>query len=277
MRDGVAAVLEDLRALEQRIQQSYGIVLDGKRMLDVGPGQLLAQQRYFALRNDVVGIDLDLVVHGFDLRGYAAVLRTNGAKRLAKTMARKALLIDLRYARELARQLGVTHLPRTRMLQMDAAHMTFDDESFDATYAFAVFQHLPEPGAVLKEMVRVLRPGGVLYLDFVLYTSSGGSHDVRLLGGRGDSLPPWIHLRPESGLTVQPNAFLNMIRLGDWRRLFEQELPGATVQLEQPNAERLAAEATDLQAAGDLSGYSLEELLTNKVSVLWQKPPAAAT
>ncbi len=44
----------------------------------------------------------------------------------------------------------------------DAAHMPFDDASFDACRIDRVLQHIAEPTAAVLEMVRVLRPGGVL-------------------------------------------------------------------------------------------------------------------
>jgi ubiquinone/menaquinone biosynthesis C-methylase UbiE len=39
--------------------------------------------------------------------------------------------------------------------------LAFDDAAFDVVYANAVLQHVPEPVHVLKEMRRVLRPGGL--------------------------------------------------------------------------------------------------------------------
>ncbi|MEP6394667.1 MAG: class I SAM-dependent methyltransferase, partial [Paracoccaceae bacterium] len=42
--------------------------------------------------------------------------------------------------------------------------LPFDDGSFDAIIAHAVFQHLSKPEAAMAELDRVLRPGGVIGL-----------------------------------------------------------------------------------------------------------------
>ncbi len=271
----VAQMLSDVHRVERLALERFGVEFEGQRMLDVGPGQQLAQLTYFSARNDVVGIDLDVIPRGFDARAYVQVAQTNGGYRLVKTVARKGLLVDMRYRRELARALGRRSLPSPRVLQMDAAQMSFPASTFDVVYAFAVFQHLPDPAAVLDEMARVLRPAGLLYLDFILYTSPAGSHDVRVLGGNREALPPWVHLRPATRGSVRPNAYLNRLRLPEWRRLFDASIPGADVLLDQPDADKLRAEAVASRSSGELNEYSLEELLTTKVSVLWTKPPSS--
>jgi len=43
----------------------------------------------------------------------------------------------------------------------DAAALPFEDDSFDVVFAHALLQHVASPGAVLSEVRRVLRPGGV--------------------------------------------------------------------------------------------------------------------
>lgn len=44
----------------------------------------------------------------------------------------------------------------------DAAHLAFDDARFDASRIDRVLQHIADPGPAIREMVRVLRPGGTL-------------------------------------------------------------------------------------------------------------------
>lgn len=44
---------------------------------------------------------------------------------------------------------------------MDAEHLTFPDDSFDAVYSFGVLHHVPCTEAAFAEVRRVLRPGGV--------------------------------------------------------------------------------------------------------------------
>jgi SAM-dependent methyltransferase len=159
---------------------------------------------------------------------------------------------------------------------MPAEEMTFPDESFDVVYALAVFQHLGRPEEVLRQMVRVLRPGGVLYLDFILYTSQTGAHDLSATGLGDGRLPLWAHLRPRHRHEVSESAYLNRLRLADWRLLFERVVPGAELNGRQADVERVRSQAEELQRAGELIEYDVEELCTTKVAVLWSKPLAVS-
>lgn len=47
---------------------------------------------------------------------------------------------------------------------MDAQHLDFADEAFDAVVATCVFCSVPDPIAGLREVLRVLKPGGKLLL-----------------------------------------------------------------------------------------------------------------
>ena len=52
-------------------------------------------------------------------------------------------------------------LPRKTLLVMDASRLSFPDESFDAAAVMYVMTVVPDPAAVMAEMWRVLRPGGM--------------------------------------------------------------------------------------------------------------------
>jgi SAM-dependent methyltransferase len=54
---------------------------------------------------------------------------------------------------------GITNL---RCEVGDLFSLGYDDAAFDVVHAHQVLQHLPDPGAALTELRRVLRPGGVL-------------------------------------------------------------------------------------------------------------------
>lgn len=158
---------------------------------------------------------------------------------------------------------------------MDATQLAFGDRSFDVVFSHSVLHHLPEPALALDEAVRVLRPGGVTWLSLHLWTSDTGSLDPRVMRGDAD-LPGWPHLRPSAaGLALQ-NAWVNRLRLADWRRLFEDRMPGCRILLDTDQLAHLAPAARRLQDAGELRDYDLEELLTRSLRVLWRKPPAGA-
>ena len=65
---------------------------------------------------------------------------------------------------------------RTVYMRADALRFPFDDSAFDAVCSFAALHRVPEPIGVLREMVRVLAPGGRIA---VLTSYSGESISVR--------------------------------------------------------------------------------------------------
>jgi SAM-dependent methyltransferase len=268
----VAEVLDRLQEQERMLAAARGSEVRGLRMLDVGAGQRLIGMAYHSRGNEVVGIDLDVVVQGLDAAGYARMLRTNGPKRVVKTLGRKAVGIDFRFRREIIRQLGLATLPRFDVRQMDATRLEFPDESFDVVYSLEVFSFVPDADRALAETARVLRPGGVANHRFLLYTARTGGLDVRMIGGRAADLPLWAHLRPEHRHEVVESAYLNRLRLPEWRALVEGRLPGARIELHQPERAELEPQARRLQERGELTDYDLDELVTTDVSVTWRKP-----
>jgi phosphatidylethanolamine/phosphatidyl-N-methylethanolamine N-methyltransferase len=54
------------------------------------------------------------------------------------------------------------NIPHVRLIQMDATHLDFPDDSFDIVYAPYFISCVPDPIAVTREMRRVCRSGGRL-------------------------------------------------------------------------------------------------------------------
>jgi SAM-dependent methyltransferase len=60
--------------------------------------------------------------------------------------------------------------------------LPFDDSSFDCVVSFGVLEHVPNDAASLKEIRRVLKPGGTLFVTFLPYFLSWTQALGRLRG-----------------------------------------------------------------------------------------------
>jgi phosphatidylethanolamine/phosphatidyl-N-methylethanolamine N-methyltransferase len=75
---------------------------------------------------------------------------------------------------------GVRHVALARM---DAAHLAFPDQCFDAIYAAYVMNVVPDPIQVTREMLRVCRPRGrVVLLNHFQEAGTVSAPMNRLLG-----------------------------------------------------------------------------------------------
>ena len=92
---------------------------------------------------------------------------------------------------------------RITWLQHDAQHLPFDDAHFDVVTSLEALEFLPHPRKALLEMVRVLRPGGML-----IVTNRIGP-DAWKMPGRTQTtgaLAAWLE---QQGLhDVQPDTWL---------------------------------------------------------------------
>lgn len=271
----VQATLAEVRRVSEQYEKFTGEPLKDKKVLILGSGQTPREVLAFGALNQVTAIDLDVIPQGLNPWPYVQLFRQNGPERAAKTIGRKLLGIDRRFIRALTRALGTEAKPRAVYRQMDAARMSLPDESFALVYSFSVFEHLPEPEKVLREALRVLRPGGLLCVSVHLYTSEGGAHDLRIFSGDREMIPWWAQLRPDVKHTITESCYMNEWRLEPWRQLFESCCPGVTLTTQPHDGElgkRLQAELKTLRAAGELAAYSDEELLSVNLRATFFKP-----
>ena len=103
-------------------------IAPGARVLEVGVGTGLSLSAY-PPHTDVVGIDL------------ASEMLEQAQQKIARN--------------------GWRHVSLERM---DALHMDFPDESFDYVTCFHVVSVVPDSARLMREMVRVCRPGGTLVI-----------------------------------------------------------------------------------------------------------------
>ena len=268
----VTVMIERLR----RIEAALANVLGGEMPAAISSKsarRLFPQMIYFSRANRVTGIDLDVLVSGFDLAGYWHMARRNGPLRFVKTMARKALGYDARYRRAFARQLGLNGSPSRCASRWTPRRCGSSRPVRRGAVVFGV-RAPARPGRVLEEVRRVLRPGGVAYISIHLYTCDNGCHDPRLFGADREGLPLWAHLRPAHAHEVQPNAYLNKLRLPQWVDLFNALMPGTQFERHCYGGEAEQAAAAELRRQGELAGYTDEELFTVDLAALWRKPPA---
>jgi phosphatidylethanolamine/phosphatidyl-N-methylethanolamine N-methyltransferase len=111
---------------------------NGRRILEVGVGTGLSLRNY-PRETEIYGVDLS----------YGMLVRAR--EKIARRRLRHVRLIAA----------------------MDACRLGFADESFDAVVAQFVITLVPEPEVALKEMARVLRPGGEIILTNHLGAEEG--------------------------------------------------------------------------------------------------------
>ncbi len=78
----------------------------------------------------------------------------------------------------------------TPFLQASAERLPFRAEIFDGVVSSNVLEHTPRPFTMIRELVRVCRAGGYLYLSWTNWLSPWGGHE----------LSPLHYLGPRFGL-----------------------------------------------------------------------------
>lgn len=130
----------------ERVYERLASVYDLTFGPTLHPGRLHARERMVIAPNDRI---LEVGVGtGINASLYPSHCHVTGID-LSTSMLDKA--------RERVARQGLRNI---RLLEMDAANLTFADNSFDIVYAPYLVSVVPDPVKVVKEMRRVCRPGG---------------------------------------------------------------------------------------------------------------------
>lgn len=96
-------------------------------------------------------------------------------------------------AESFARELGFQD--RFTFLLGDALNLPVEENTFDVVIMNDFMEHIYDPEGALKEALRVLKPGGRIYINFPPYFHPTGAHMSDVIG------IPWVHmLFPEKTL-----------------------------------------------------------------------------
>jgi ubiquinone/menaquinone biosynthesis C-methylase UbiE len=98
------------------------------------------------------------------------------------------------------------NLPLEKLLfiDCDCMNLFFKDNLFDFTVSFNTFEHIADPLKALREIVRVTKPGGYIYITFdPVWTADSGSHFTHRIKD------PWAHL-----LLTEEDFIAEMIKFG---------------------------------------------------------------
>ncbi len=121
-----------------------------------------------------------------------------------------ALLEQLQKSREAsgadlsALALGFAHDRGIKnLVQADAQALPFETESFDACISLDVIEHVPDDQAAVREIARVLKPGGSAIINVPAFRWLWGPHDVALMHQRRYTRRQMKDLLESEGLVLE--------------------------------------------------------------------------
>lgn len=206
---------------------------------------------------------------GFRPERYAAYLREAGiAKSLRKFVGE--WVYDRTYFSTLSKTVGLALSERGMDLRsMEVTKLEFDAATFDVIHSNATWEHIADVPAANRELARVLRPGGVAYIEIHLFPSLSGGHDLPWivpgkteLGGH----MAWAHLRDPQW---QEPVYLNRLRERDYAANF-RSTPGLEVVDWITEYTEGGSLLTD-EIRSELPDYTPEELTKRSIIAVLRK------
>jgi SAM-dependent methyltransferase len=195
-------------------------------------------------------------VYGLDLANGAQSGWIDWAYRLARWL----------YARKLG--LPMETAAQQTLVCGDAGHLPFPDHSFDLVTSVAAFEHFLDVPAVVRELARVVRPGGLVWVRIHLFTSPSGGHNTRFTEIPLRTLPagaePWDHLRQRRLPFLVP---LNEWRRDQYLETFAQHFEIVKHYCALREGEELLTPALE----AELAAYSRDELTCRTYVILARK------
>jgi len=141
---GSAVTNRFVQRVYSRLSPVYDLLFN--RILQ--PGRVTAARRMARSRGDVLEVGVGTAL---SVSLYPPELRVTGIDLSAPMLAR-------------ARDRVARAQRPCRLVQMDAAKLSFADNTFDFVYAPYTVSVVPDPVRVLREMHRVCKPGGVVLI-----------------------------------------------------------------------------------------------------------------
>jgi ubiquinone/menaquinone biosynthesis C-methylase UbiE len=186
----------------------------------------------------------------------------------------EASRIDMAY--QIARRLytwklGVPHdaVSGQTLICSDVCSLPFPNDNFDLVTSVAAFEHFLDVPAVIADLHRVVRPGGVVWASVHLFASPTGGHNLSFTKFPLRTLPKgvdaWDHLRKRRLPFTVP--------LNEWRR--DQYLEAFARHFEIIKHYCVMREGEELltpEIEAELSAYSRDELTSAAYVIMAQKP-----
>ncbi len=208
-------------------------------ILDLANGRLRPQ--YAILRaqgHRVVGVDLvNRPEHSWTARAYA----------VARMMYANRLRVPLAVMRPDSLVCG------------DVRRLPFPSDLFDLVTSVAAFEHFLDVPAVVAELARVLRPGGVIWAAIHVFTAPSGGHNLSFaevpLRHVPPGVDPWDHLRSRRLPFPVP---LNEWRIHQYLEAFAQHVTIVRHYCHTREGEHLLT--PEIEAELGARGYTRDEL-----------------